>query len=142
MRSWLPLFAILGLALPGCFIVPEPSGGELQPVPGPPPPTTPAPATAAGSSDVEFLPPQPADSAGAMIGADVDQIQPLPESVEPEPAPEPAEPRIYVIEKGDSYWKIAKKIYGDGMRMKDIEDANPDVDPKKLQVGDEILLPD
>ncbi len=49
--------------------------------------------------------------------------------------------RTHVIQKGDSYWKLAKQYYGKGIRFTDIQKANPSKNPKKLQVGDTIIIP-
>lgn len=69
--------------------------------------------------------------------------EPTPESIlEPtlEPAPEEevvieelveevqetaAGPQTYVVKHGDSLWKIAKEVYGDGARWQEIFNANP-----------------
>ncbi|MEM7572488.1 MAG: LysM peptidoglycan-binding domain-containing protein [Bacteroidota bacterium] len=49
----------------------------------------------------------------------------------------------YVIEKGDSLSKIAKEVYGDPMKYKEIFAANTDQldDPNKIFPGQEIVLP-
>ncbi|MBB6431238.1 LysM peptidoglycan-binding domain-containing protein [Algisphaera agarilytica] len=111
----------------------EQDTGEMAEVPGPPPAETSS--QYAAEEDVAFIEPMDAGDEDAMLSDDVDAIEPLPE-------PEPAAPRTYTIQKGDSFWKIAKSVYGDPMRMKDIEAANPDIDPKKLKIGDEIILPE
>ena len=49
---------------------------------------------------------------------------------------------VYVMEQGDSYWTVAKKIYGAGKYFKDICDANPDVEPMKLRPKDRIAIPE
>jgi LysM repeat protein len=56
--------------------------------------------------------------------------------VETQPA-QPAETE-YVVVKGDSFWKIAKK---NGVSVKAIEAANPNVDPNRLKVGQKITVP-
>ena len=38
--------------------------------------------------------------------------------------------------------KIARVLYGDVKRFKEIQDANPDVDPCSLQIGQVIKLPE
>ena len=48
----------------------------------------------------------------------------------------------YTVKKGDTFIKIAREVYGDPGRMKDIAAANPGVDPRKLKVGQTIVLPD
>lgn len=110
--------------------------GEMAAVPGPPAADATDPQPTPGEQ-VEFVDGEDAGAEDAMLSAETDVIEPL-----PEPEPEPATPRTYTIKKGDRYWTIAKEVYGDPMRAKDIEAANPDVDPKKLQIGDEIVLPE
>ena len=44
----------------------------------------------------------------------------------------------YVVVKGDSFWKIAKK---NGVTVKAIQAANPGVDPAKLKVGQKLNIP-
>lgn len=44
----------------------------------------------------------------------------------------------YVVEKGDSPATIAKKL---GVKTKDLLDANPGLDPKKLQIGQKLNVP-
>jgi LysM repeat protein len=44
----------------------------------------------------------------------------------------------YVVVKGDSLWKIAKKS---GVTTKAIEAANPGLDPAKLKVGQKLTIP-
>lgn len=44
----------------------------------------------------------------------------------------------YVVEKGDSPATIAKKL---GVKTKDLIDANPGLDPKKLQIGQKLNAP-
>jgi LysM repeat protein len=65
---------------------------------------------------------------------------------EPTPAPAvvetpaPATPTVneYVIQKGDTFYGIAKKF---GVSMKAIQDANPSVQPTKLKPGQKIVIP-
>ena len=47
----------------------------------------------------------------------------------------------YTIQHGDTLWKIASQHYGDGHKWKQIADANPGLDPAKLQVGKSIMIP-
>jgi len=44
----------------------------------------------------------------------------------------------YVVVKGDSLWKIAKK---NSVTVKAIEAANPGIDPAKLKIGQKISIP-
>ena len=64
-----------------------------------------------------------------------------PGTYEPEPLPPQPVSRTYTIVKGDTLWSIAQREYGDGQKWKDIAQANPSVDPKKLAIGQQITLP-
>jgi LysM repeat protein len=57
-------------------------------------------------------------------------------------AAEPEE-TYYVIEKGDSLWKIAAKFLGSGNRSPEIFEANREVilDPDKIFPGQKIRIP-
>jgi len=55
------------------------------------------------------------------------------------PAAPPSQQQEYVIARGDSYSTIAKKF--PGVTVKAIQDANPGVDPLKLQPGKKIVIP-
>jgi len=93
-----------------------PPGGESS---------TPAPATNLTS----LVPPEPKPATGVTT-------PPTP------PAPPATAGGTYTIKKGDTFIKIAREVYGDPSRMKDIAAANPGVDPRKLKVGQTIILPD
>ena len=59
----------------------------------------------------------------------------------PEPAPAPPKgKRYYVIEKGDNYWKISNKLYGDGKHVEEIQKLNANKKSSNLGVGDSILV--
>lgn len=71
---------------------------------------------------------------------------PTPEPAGMPPTPGPtivAEATTYVVKKGDSLWKIAEEVYGDGTKGKLIADANKDVikDPDKLTTGMKLTIP-
>ncbi len=60
-------------------------------------------------------------------------------------APAPAAssgPRTHTVQKGDNYWDLAKQYYGQGIRFKDIEAANPGKNPTKLQIGETLVIPE
>ena len=61
-------------------------------------------------------------------------------------APTPAGPavtRTYTVVSGDSLSKIAKKIYGDGSRWKEIFEANRDTikNPDLIHPGQVLKIP-
>ena len=74
------------------------------------------------------------------------QRQAAPTRVEPRPAQVEAqsdEARSYTIQPGDSLYRIARQVYGDGGKWRQILEANRSVipDPGNLKVGTQIVLP-
>lgn len=49
---------------------------------------------------------------------------------------------LYVVKQGESFFTIAKKLFGSVGCYPDILKANPDVTPKKLRPGQVIAVPD
>ncbi|MFN3243867.1 MAG: LysM peptidoglycan-binding domain-containing protein [Planctomycetota bacterium] len=47
----------------------------------------------------------------------------------------------YVIQKGDTFEKLARSKLGSAGRVHDITALNPDADPRRLKVGERIWLP-
>ena len=83
---------------------------------------------------------------------------PLPETVDTEAdrglnhagtdAPPHAPPPVatplagtYTIQRGDTLMAIAAHFYGDASQWSVIAEANPEADPRRLRVGQEIKLP-
>jgi nucleoid-associated protein YgaU len=65
-------------------------------------------------------------------------------SEQPEAAPaDSAYTQWYEVKKGDTLWKIAKEVYGDGNLYPEIFKANQDTlsDPDKIQVGQMLRIP-
>lgn len=125
MTRTLHLTALLlvTLSLTGCNTVKGWFGGGSD---APPPPSDPY-----ASSDPGFQPVEVTPSAG--------YVEPTP--VAPA-APASATPGgTYTIQKGDTFIGIARRVYGNEGKFKDIIAANPGVDPNKLQVGQVINLP-
>mgnify|MGYP006292919831 FL=1 len=46
---------------------------------------------------------------------------------------------VYVVQQGDTFWKIAKRY---NTTVDAILEANPDVDPNNLQIGQKICIPE
>lgn len=64
---------------------------------------------------------------------------------EPSPRPVPPDPetipRTYTVKEGDLLSTIALEFYGDEAKWFQIAQANPTIDPKRLQIGQVIVLP-
>jgi nucleoid-associated protein YgaU len=60
-----------------------------------------------------------------------------------QPTAKAPEPRIYVVQQGDSLSQIAKNLYNDASRWREIYEANKDQikDPKIIRPGQELHIP-
>ena len=47
----------------------------------------------------------------------------------------------YTVVRGDTLWKISRRFLGKGSRYKEIQAANPGIDPAKLMPGQTLLIP-
>jgi 5'-nucleotidase len=47
----------------------------------------------------------------------------------------------YLVQKGDTLWKIATNQYGDGKQWQKICSANPGLTPETLKAGQTITIP-
>ena len=79
--------------------------------------------------------------AGNAMG--ISEVQAAEATVGGEQAQLASEDEFYVIEKGDSLWKIADKAYGNGAKYTAIFEANREVitDPDKIFPGQKIRIP-
>ena len=129
-KAWIAV-SLTTVALVGCK-------SETEPVSQVPPPSY--------SAEPEPLAPVSINQGSPSIG-DPNFNQPNtgtlsgPGAYEPEPLPPQPVSRTYTIRKGDTFWSIAQREYGNGQKWRDISAANPSVDPKKLAVGQQITLP-
>ena len=72
--------------------------------------------------------------------ADTTRRDSLAARVHAAPKPKPQATK-YTIERGDYLYTIAQDHYEDGMYWTYIRDANPGIDPDRLRIGREIVLP-
>jgi LysM repeat protein len=103
-------------------------------------------------------PPMQSEPAMAEQSAAPDPAPPLPETVDTEAdrgsyhagtdAPSHAPPSVgtppagtYTIQRGDTLMAIAAHFYSDASQWSVIAEANPEADPRRLLVGQEIKLP-
>jgi hypothetical protein len=138
-----------GKARPASAVPPDPSfvsvpAAASQPkfvpvdVPPPVPSAMPAPITASAVT--------PATEAAApkipVAPAVVTQAAAAPApATTPAPTPAGGATPKYLVQKGDTLFRIAKTKYGDGNRWQQIASANPGLTPASLKAGSTILVP-
>ncbi|UXT67558.1 LysM peptidoglycan-binding domain-containing protein [Agrobacterium tumefaciens] len=101
-----------------------PAGYVAPAKPAAPTPAATAPAPAAAAAPAATAPAAPATTAPAS----------------PAPAAAAAAVSKYVVEKGDSLWKIAAEKYGDGALWHRIAKANTLKQPNHIEIGEELEL--
>lgn len=128
-RVKVAFFCVVGAHLLGLMVLLI-QGCKREPVP--PPPAEPAPPPLAETNlppvvDTN-LPPPPAE------------VPPQRVEVPPPQPPQPAQPAVqeYVIQKGDTFDSIGRKY---GISWKAIQEANPNVNPTRLRIGQKIVIP-
>ena len=90
---------------------------------------------AGGTNPIEALQPP---AAGLSTGRLIMQLpQPLPPRLAPGAATAEVE---YTVQAGDSFASIAKRFLGSAKRTRDLVDMNPQIDPRRLSVGDKLKL--
>ena len=106
------------------------SGGRATPVVGG---DTSAPASPPASPPAEL----PATPDGSVVPArSTTPASAAPPAAAPPPAA--AAGTTYTIRSGDSFYRIAKRF---GISFRDIERANPSVDPNRLRIGQVVQIP-
>jgi LysM repeat protein len=129
---------LMALLVQGC----RPEEQEVAEQPAPPliPEFEPIPIPMADTNPVlqppvTNLPPENAGQESVYVPPSIDSGMP---AVAPAPtSPEPMA-QTYAIQKGDTYYSIGKKF---GVSMQAIKDANPGVEPTRLQLGQVINIP-
>ncbi|WP_216333194.1 5'-nucleotidase C-terminal domain-containing protein [Rhizobium sp. X9] len=111
-----------------------PAGYVAPAKPAAPAPAATAPAPAAGTQAPAATPaPAPAAPAATAPSATAPAAT--------APATAAAAVSKYVVEKGDSLWKIAAEKYGDGALWTRIARANTLKHPNHIEIGEELELP-
>ena len=59
----------------------------------------------------------------------------------PTHTPPPTGRRTYVIQRSDTLWAISKRFLGAGNRWREILAVNPALEPRRLRIGQEIVIP-
>jgi len=94
--------------------------------------------------DTNQAPQIPAPGTNVSVPSPVNTIAQVPAPIQPVSAPQaPATPDFgaggeYIVVKGDSLAKIAKK---NGVSLKALEEANVGVKPSKLKIGQKLVIP-
>jgi LysM repeat protein len=97
------------------------------------------PVTATGLSNAVANPQQPASQQPQVTQAPMPPAQPQPPAtVTPAAPPAATGASEYVIASGDTLGAIAHK---NGLALKALMDANPGINPKKLQIGQKVQIP-
>ncbi|MDQ6630340.1 MAG: LysM peptidoglycan-binding domain-containing protein [Verrucomicrobiota bacterium] len=119
------LFA--GLLIVGCKKKPTPTPSAEQ----------------TNATDVTSFPPMETNRSAVTPPVVETNISPVPPPVPPVEHPIPTEPALspskeYSVVRNDTLGKIAQK---NGVTLKALQDANPDVVPTKLKVGQKLQIP-
>lgn len=108
-------------------------------------PTRPTLESTGGDPEINPVAPQPQPEPRPIIEP---QSDPAPQPIRPvrpvPPAPPSTStdtPRTYTVKEGDMLSTIAVAIYGEERAWFDIAQANPSIDPKQLQIGQVLVLP-
>lgn len=82
--------------------------------------------------------PQPYSAPPASSNQQIPVVQP---SNSYSSSPSASSGNTYTVRRGDTLWSIASSQLGDGQRWRDIVAANPGLNPHKLAVGQQIVIP-
>jgi LysM repeat protein len=128
---------LIALLVQGCRPKQEETGQTL-----PPPELPPIEPIAIPPADTNqvLLPPVQELPPGSIPGESAYPTAPGMETVPPvQPVtPAPGTTQDYVIKRGDTFYSIGKQF---GVTMQAIKNANPNVEPTRLQVGQKIVIP-
>jgi LysM repeat protein len=125
-RVKVAFFCVVGIHVVGLMVLLM-QGCKREPVPPPVDNSLPV------MTDTNLPPVDTTNLPPVAMDTNIPVMQPPVEVATPPPSVQE-----YVIQRGDSFYSIGKKL---GISMKAIQDANPNVNPSKLQVGQKIVLP-
>jgi len=91
-------------------------------------------------SDVLNVAAAPAPAAEPVAAQPVYDAQPVSYAAAPTQTVGAAN-KSYTIKKGDTLFSIAKSQFGSGRDWQKLVSANPGLDPQKLRVGQQIVIP-
>ena len=87
-----------------------------------------------GAEDAKAQVPAPAPSVATQTAS------PSAETLQPQAPVAPKGKRFYVIQKGDNFWKISNKLYGNGNHVEEIAKLNGKKKSNSLTVGDSLIV--
>jgi LysM repeat protein len=136
-RLKLAVFCVLTVSVAGLVVMLIQGCKREQPAAdnNPPPPDLSSNALPVANAN-----PPPPDTNVAVAQSNAVPVAP-PVQVTPPPPPPPVAPAAgaeYVVVQGDTLAKIAK---AQGVTLKDLQAANPGVDPKKLKIKQKLTIP-
>ena len=123
-KAWIAITLAPAALMIGC-------ASEPEPVTQVPPPS------GSYGTEPEPLPPVSINEGASITAEPGPAAEP---AYEPQPLP-PVQQRTYTVRRGDTLWAIATREYGDGQRWREIAQANPSIDPTRLAIGQQIVLP-
>jgi len=108
--------------------------------------------TDADAMTASELPPPTYTAAAPAIELPPPSLPPAPaapaQTVRPAPTPPPPsttpQPRIHVVQRGDTVWSLSGRYYGRASHanVRRIVGANPGLDPDHIRIGQEIVIPE
>lgn len=153
--SGMVLVAAIGLLIGGCANKPKynvqmdtsdlnPPAAETQPDNATPPAPEPAPVKEAYKPTGTPAPLNPEAEKPKPAPRPIKRVEPatLTDAMNAPQKPAQAKLTYYVVRQDDTFWSISRRVYGSGKYWKTIQDANPDVSPERLFVGQKIVIPE
>lgn len=128
---------ITEVAAAGEAAQPEAPATEAPATPAAEAPAAEAPAAATPATPA---PAAPADTAAPTTPAPA-ETAPAAETAAPAATEASPQEQTHTVARGDSLWKIAESVYGDGTMWKRIAEVNALRNPNVLSVGTELRLP-